>query len=127
MSSGTGFNPDNLVLGAGNGQLEGVVLTLLQRGVQYDLAVNQTNANAGNRAVPRNIRNGNGNGGCQHSGDVRCTIRINCQNGHNYGNIVAHGFWKQRTNRTINHTRGQNRLFRGLPLPLGKGTGDSPY
>ena len=116
----TGFNHNDFFHCAGNSQPQVIVCTLFEGRVQDDFAVYQTNADASNRAIPRNIRNGNGNGSCQHASDFRRAIRVNCQNSHDNGNIVPHILREQRTNRTVYHTGSQDCLFRRLSLSLGE-------
>ena len=67
----TSFNHNDFFHCAGNGQPQVIVCTLFEGRVQDDFAVYQTNADTSNRAIPRNIRNGNGNGSCQHASDFR--------------------------------------------------------
>ena len=52
---GAGFNHYNFILGSGNCQVEVIMLALFQCRIQHDFAVYQTNADAGNRPIPRNI------------------------------------------------------------------------
>ena len=51
------FDHNNLVLGTCNGKVKVISCSLLESGVKNDLAVNQTNADAADRAVPGNIGN----------------------------------------------------------------------
>ena len=121
---GASLDHDDLVLSAGNGQMQVIVLALFQRRVQHDLAVNQSYADAGDRSVPGNIGNGQRNRSGDHAHNIRCAVLVHCQNRHDNGNVIPHGLREQRTNRTVYHTRGQNRLFRGLSFPLGERTGN---
>ena len=122
---GTCFDHNDLLGTAGNGQIQVILLALLKSRIQNDLTVDQTNTDASDRAVPRNIGNRDCNGCCDHAGDLRRAIRIYRQNGHDNGYIVTHILREQRTNRTVNHSGGQNCLFRRLALALSKGAGDS--
>ena len=51
------FDHNDLVLGTCNGKVKVISCSLLESGVKNDLAVNQTNADAADRAVPGNIGN----------------------------------------------------------------------
>ena len=123
----TSFDHDDLVLGTGNRQVQVIVLPLFQCGVQHDLAVYQTNTDAGDRSVPRNIGDRQSDRSGDHAYNIRCTVRIHCHNCHDYRNVIPHRLREQRTNRTVYHTGSQDRLFRGLSLPLGEGAGNLAY
>ena len=124
---GACFDHDNLLVRAGNGQVQVVLPSLLQRGVQHDLPVHQADTDAGNGAVPGNVRNGNGNGGGDHTHNLRRMIRIHSQNRHYHGDVVAHILGEQGADRPVHHTGGEDSLFTGLALPLHKAAGDLAY
>ena len=76
---GTGLDHDDLFLAGGKGQGEVAVLALLLRGVQHDLAVHQTDKHTGNRAVPGNIRHGDGQGRTVHAGNFGRAVGVLAQ------------------------------------------------
>ena len=84
---------------------------LLGGRVDNGLAVNDTNLAAGYNVVERNIRDRNCDGSAQQSNNLRGVVIVVLQNGADDGNVVAQVLWEQRTHRTVDLTRGQDRLL----------------
>ena len=120
----TGLDHDDLLAGTGNGQLQVGTASLPLIRADDNLAVHQAHLHAADWAVPRNVRDGQREGGTQHTGNLRGVILIDRQNGHDDRNVVAHIFREQRTDRTVYQTGGQDGLLGRTSLSLEEGTGD---
>ena len=111
--TGARFNHNNFFSRTYNGNQHIGHCTLGFIRTNNDLAVYQSNVNTCYRAIPRNIRNGQGKRSADHTGNFRLAIRVYRHNRHYYRYIVAHIFREQRTDRTVHHTGSQDRLFSG--------------
>ena len=101
---GSGFYHYNLFHGSGNGEVEVIIGSLLQGGVEDDFAVDKTYADSGNRTCPRNIRDGYCDRCCKHTRDFGRTVGVNSHNGHNNANVVAHVLGEQGADGSVNHS-----------------------
>ena len=122
---GTGLDHDDLFLAGGQRQGEVAVLALLLRGVQHDLAVHQTDKHAGDGAVPRNVRHGNGQRGTVHAGDFGRAVGVKAHDSHRDADIVAHILGEQRADRTIDHAGGEDGMLAGAALTAHEAAGDA--
>ena len=121
---GAGLDHADLIGGAGNGQLQVALLALLGVGGQDDLTIHQTDIDAGNGPVPRDIGDGQRHGCADHAGDLGNAVGVNGKDGHHNGNVVAHILGEQRTDGAVYHTAGKNSLIAGAALTLEEGAGD---
>ena len=121
---GAGFDHADLFSGAGNGKLQVALLALLGVGGQNDLTIDQTDIDAGDGLVPRNIGNRQCHGSADHTGDLGYAVGVNGKNCHHNGNIVAHILGEQRANGAVYHTAGKNSLIAGTTLTLEEGAGN---
>ena len=113
---GTGLDHDDLFLAGGQRQGEVAVLALLLRGVQHDLAVHQTDKHTGNRAVPGNIRHGDGQGRTVHAGNFGRAVGVLAHDGHGHADIVAHILGEQRADGAVHNAGGQDGVLAGAAL-----------
>ena len=84
-----GFNHDDFLGAAGNRKLKRGFFTLCGGRVDDDFAVHKADKNAGDRAVPRNIRNGKGDGSADKAGNFRRAVRIDREDEDIDGYIVS--------------------------------------
>ena len=101
------------------------MLALLLRGVQHNLAVHQTDKHTGNRAVPGNIRHGDGQGRTVHAGNFGRAVGVLAHDGHGHADIVAHILGEQRADGAVNHAGGQDGVFTGAAFAAHKGAGNA--
>ena len=123
---GTGLDHDDLFLAGGQRQGEVAVLALLLRGVQHDLAVHQTDKHTGNRAVPWNIRHGDGQGRTVHAGNFGRAVGVLAHDGHGHADIVAHILGEQRADGAVHNAGGQDGVLAGAALTAHEAAGDAP-
>ena len=107
----TGLDHNDLVLGSAQGNVHLGSSALLGGRVDNGLAVNDANLAAGYNVVERNIRDRNCDGSAQQSNYLRRVVVVVLQNGADDGNVVAQVLREQRTHRTVDLTRGQDRLL----------------
>jgi len=84
-----------------NGQLEVALLTLLEIGVDDDVSVNQTNVNACDRSVPRNVGDGKSDGCAEHSCDLRLAVGLDGENEEIDSYVVTKILGEKRTDRSV--------------------------
>ena len=124
---GTGFDHDNLLASGGNGQSHVGYLSLSSGGVEYKLTVNQAYLSSGDGAIEGNVGNGSGDGGTQHSSQLRAAVGIYAHYQVVQGNVVSVIAGEQRTHRTVDNTGSQNSVLAGLTLSLIETAGDLTY
>ena len=122
---GAGLDHHDLVHGGGNGQGKVAHLALLLRGVQHDLAVNQTHLHAADGAVPRDIGHGGHQRSADHAGDLRAAIRVKAHDGHGDAHVVAHLLGEQRAHGAVHHAAGQDGALAGAALTAHKAAGNA--
>ena len=99
-------------------------LALFSGGVDDELAVDQADGDAGDRAVPRDIGDGQRDRGADHRGDFRGAVMVDGHHGADDGNVVAHILREQRADRAVDHAGGKDRLIGRAALTLEVGAGD---
>ena len=102
----------------GNRDCHPALFTLLCRRVDDIFAVDHSDRYARNRAVPRNIGDGQRDGGTHHGSDFRLAIVVYAHHRADNRYIVAHILGEQRTDGAVNHTGGQNCLIARAAFPL---------
>ena len=60
--------------------------------------------------VPRNVRDGKSNGCANHGSDFGRVVLIHGKGQKRDANVISQILREQRTNGTVDHTRGKNRL-----------------
>ena len=101
-----------------------IALALLRGGVDDVFAVNQTEGNAGDGAVPGDLGDGNGDGRAEHGRDLGRAVRIDRHDRGDHGNVVAHILGEQRADRTVDDAGGKHGLFGRSALSSLPGAGD---
>ena len=110
--------------GGGDGGRHLADLALFLSGVDHKRTVNHADGAAGNGTVPRNIGDGDSDGSADHRHDLGLTVGVNAHNGADDGNVVAHALVEQRTDRTVDHTAGEDRVLGRSALSFEVGAGD---
>lgn len=121
------FNHCNQGIGGCNRNRHLRFFTLFRRGVDNVFAVHQTDGNTADGAVPRNFRHADGDGNANHRRDFGGAVGVNGHHGCHHADVVAHILREQRTNRTVNHARGERCLFGSSALTAQERTGDSAH
>ena len=122
-----GLDHDDLLLGAAHRDVHQASLTLLERRVEDDLAVDDADIDTGNRVVKRDIRNGNRDGCTVQTGDLRRVVVVVAHDGAHDGNIVAQVLREQRAHRAVNLAGGDGSLLACLALAAHEGARDAAY
>ena len=99
-------------------------MTISPSTVDDDLAVYKTDGNAGDRAVPRDIGDGDRDRGTDHRGDLGSAVGIHGHHGGDDTDVVAHILGEQRTDRAVDDAGGQDRLLAGSALTAHIAAGD---
>ena len=118
---------NDLLSGAANGDVHQALLALLQRRVQHELAVYQTNVYTCYGVVERNIRNSNCDRCTIQSSYLRGVVVIVSHNGAHDGYVIAQILREQRTHRTVDLTGSDGSLLACLALTAHKGARDTAY
>ena len=95
---------------AGNHDFEHGALTLAPTRESDPLAVDQSQANAGNRAFERQTGNHGGSGSSVQSDNIVGIVRVDGEHGFHNLHFVAQRVREQRAQRTVDDTASQNRL-----------------
>ena len=124
---GAGLDHDHLLAGGdhGGGHVGLVALRLV--GVEDDLAVHQTHADAAHRAVPGNVRDGEGSGGADGGGDLRLAVIVHAQHGADHSDVVAKVRGEQGPDGTVNAAGGQHGVQAGTALTAHERAGDAAH
>ena len=123
----TGLDHNDLVLGSAQGNVHLGSSALLGGRVDDGLAVDDADLAAGYNVVERNIRNRDRDGSAQQSDYLGRVVIIVLENGADDGNVVAQILREERTHRTVDLTRGQDRLLGRTALAAHEGAGDAAY
>src|SRR5476649_2887398 len=104
--------------GTGDNQVHFRGFQLLDGRVQDVLAVGVADAGGADRAVERHAGDAQRGGGADHGGDVRIDLRVDRQHVDDDLDFVQVAFREQRTDRTVDQTRGQRFFFRRTAFAL---------
>ena len=115
---------DDLLHRGGNRQLQRAHVALCLGGVDDRLAVDHADEDAADRSVPRNIRDGEGDGCADHAGDLMRAVGIHCHDGQRNRNVVAQILREQGADRAVDDARGQNCLLARATLAAQEAAGD---
>ena len=118
------LNHNHLFGAGGNRQLQVALFAFLGVGVDNQFAVHKTDQRAADRTVPRNIRDGKGDGGTDHCGNLGRAVGVNRHHGQGQRHIVAQIFREQGADRAVDHTGGEHRFLRGFALSFQIPAGD---
>ena len=73
------------------------------------LAIHAAHADTGDRAVPRDIGNTDGRRCADHAAQLRCIVIVDREDRRYDMDIISASFIKQRTDRTVDQTRAEDR------------------
>ena len=120
----TCLNHHNLILLGGNGQVQSCSFSLRCCGVYHQCAVTIADIHRRHGICKGNI----GNIQCQRSTDhcqhLGCAVLIYGHNGCNDSNVISVILGEQRTQRSVDTSCCQNRLFGGSALSFDKAAGN---
>ena len=121
---GAGFDHDDRLVGAGHDQVHLAELLIGDRWVHDELAVEQTDAHAGDRVHERNLGDVQGSRGGSDADHVGIIFAIGGENLGDDLSFVRPAFGKQGAQGAVGQTGGQNFLFRGASFALEKSSGN---
>ena len=119
------LNHCNEVSSRRNGKVELALFALLEGGVDNDFAVNKTNLNAGDGAIPRNVGNGDSGRNTDCCCNLRAAVGVYRHYGCNNAAIVTHILGEKRTNGTVDTTACKSSLFACSALTTEEGAGET--
>src|SRR5579859_247540 len=121
-----GLDHDNGFFGSGDDDVQQALLLFSNRRVGHELAIQQTNADASNGLLKRQIgtigRSGSGSNG-NHVGII---VAVRGEHHRHNLRFVAPGLRKERAHGTVNQARGEDFLFRRTPFALEETSGNFP-
>ena len=101
--------------------------TLIHRGVQDELAIDQTHLDRGRRTGEGQVRNGQHDGGSHHGGDFRRVVLFHGHDRRHHLDIVAEALGEQGPDWPVDEPGVEDGLFRWAAFPFQKPTGDLAY
>ncbi len=122
----TGFDHQDGFLCAGHSKIELAHFGLGHRRVDDEFAVDQTDADAGDRSFKGDIRNGQGAGGTDHRRDIRSIVRIDGNGRRHDLHIIMVSVRKHGADRTVDQPGRQDGRFGRASLPAQETAGDPP-
>ena len=121
---GFGFNHQHGSFGTRNDQVHLRCFNLRCGWVQNVLTIDVTNAGCTNWAIERNARQRKRSRCTDQGRNIRINFRVDRHNCRNDLNFVEVTFREQRTQRTVDQTRGQRFFFRRTAFALEEATRD---
>ena len=124
---GAGLHHRQAFLRADDDEVERALLRALgKRRVDDELAVDQADANAADRAEERHRRDHQGRGDAVDREDVVRGDHVRREDGGDALHLVAVALRPERPDRAVDHARGQDRPLGGASLALEEAAGDLP-
>ena len=120
-----GLDHGDQVFRGRDGQFEVGSGSLLEGRVDDDLAVDETDLNGGDGAVPRDVGDGNGGGDADGGRYLGGAVRVDAHDRRDDGAVVAQVLREQRTDGTVDAAGRKDRLFRRSALSSLEGAGDT--
>ena len=121
---GAGFHHHDGVLGSGHGDVHIAAGVLVLAGVQDELAVDSADHHRGGGARPRDLADGDGDGGTDHGGEFGGIVGIHRQGLRHHLHVVAHSLGERGPEGPVDQAAGQGRFFGGPAFTLDKAAGD---
>ena len=118
------FNHHNLIFLGGNGQVQSGCFSLRRCGVYHQCAVTVADIHRGYGICKGNIRNIQRKRSTNHCQHLRCAVLIYGHNVCNDSNVISVILGEQRTQRSVDTSCCQNRLFGGSALSFDKAAGN---
>ena len=124
---GAGLDHRQRVAGADDDQVEvGVLVRLLERRVDHELAVDPGDANGSDRAEERQRRDRERGGGAVDAEDVVAVDHVRREDGADHLHLVPESLRPERPDRAVDHAGGEGRPLGRLPFPLEEAARDLP-
>jgi len=121
---GAGFDHADFFFRTSERDMHLALGALLFRGIDDDLAIDQADMDAGDRAIPRDVRDRDGNRGAEHGGDFRGIVLVDRHDHIADGAVIAQVFREERADRTVNDARGQDGLLGRTAFALDEAAGE---
>ena len=119
-----GFHHHDGFFGSSNIETQIAFFALLLIGADDELTVHTADQHCAGGAVPRDITDGQSDGRADHGGDFRGNILLHAQHGDNHLDIIPHTLVEEGTERTVDQTACQGRLFGGAAFTLDESAGN---
>ena len=94
-------------------------------GIDDECAIHQSDANRADRTVERNVGDGECRGRAVDSGDVRIVLGVGREHKSNDLGFAVEAIGKQRPNRPVNHSAGENFALAGTSFALDEAAGNA--
>jgi len=98
---GAGFDHADFFFRTSERDMHLALGALLFRGIDDDLAIDQADMDAGDRAIPRDVRDRDGDGGAEHGGYFRCIVLVYRHDHVADGAVISQVFREQRADRAV--------------------------
>ena len=120
-----GLDHDDLLAGGNDGDVKVGDLALLARGVEDKLAVHKADLERADRAVPGDVRDGEGGGGADQGRDLGGAVVIDAHDRRHDGNVVAEVIGEEGADGAVDDAARQDALFAGTALAAVERAGDA--
>src|SRR5712664_1939206 len=121
---GAGFHHDDGFFCAGDDDIHQAFLLVGDGGVDHQLAVEQSDADAGNGLLKRKVRAIRRSRGAGYGNDVGVVLAVRREHhGDNLG-FIAPGFGEERAHRAVNQPGSENFFLRGAAFALEETAGN---
>ena len=120
-----GFDHDQAVLAAGHDEVDLALLALFEGRVDQELPVNQTDANARDRLLERNVREGQCRRRAREREDVGVVLGVGREDERDDLRLESPAGGEQRPNRPVDHAAREHFLLGGLALALEEAAGNA--
>jgi hypothetical protein len=122
---GARFHHHQPVFRAGDDEVEFAVFALLERGIDDELAVDETDANAGDRLLEGNLGERECRGGAGNRQDVGVVLLIRGEDQRDDLRLVAPAGGEERTDRPIDTAARQDFFLGGLAFAFEEAAGNA--
>ena len=119
-----GLHHHDRVARARDDEVEGALLHLLDGRVEGELAIHRADANAADGSLERSVRDGQRGGRRVHRKDVVVVLLIGRPGRDDDLDVVSEALRKERPDRPIGETRGEDALLRGTAFAARERAGD---
>src|SRR5207249_6251716 len=109
---------------AGDDEVERALFHLLDRRIERELPVDGPDANAADRTIERSVRDSEGGGRGVHRKDVVVVLLVGRPGRDDDLDVVSEALRKERPDRPIGETRGEDALLRGTAFAARERAGD---
>ena len=122
---GAGLDHDDLLTRGDDGYVEVADLALVAGGVEDELAVDQTDLQRGDGAVPGDVGDGERGGRTDQRGDLGGAVVVNGHDRAHDGHVVAEVVGEERADGAVDDAGGQDALLAGTALAAVEAAGDA--